>query len=153
MGKYARMRHALGALSVAGAAVLVFQGCGSDSGSGGEHTGQSCTSTSQCYAGLDQSKLKGAVQCLSVTGGYCTHECQTDTDCCAASGECRTGFPQVCAPFESTGKSYCFLSCEASTVSAANYQDDNLFCQQNASAAFGCRSTGGGSQNRKVCLP
>jgi hypothetical protein len=39
----------------------------------------------------------------------------------------------------------CFLSCEDVG------DDDNGYCHEHASAAFNCRSTGGGSANRKVC--
>ena len=86
-------------------------------------------------------------------GGYCTHLCSADTDCCALAGECQTGVVEVCSPFESMGSKYCFLSCEDSIVNKAGLADANLYCQQYASRAFGCRSTGGGAANRKVCLP
>lgn len=84
-----------------------------------------------------------------------------DVGCCAVAGECQTTFPQVCAPFESTGKSYCFLSCEASDIEAHESTlfsdggaiDANLFCRERANPSFGCRSTGGGKDNRKVCTP
>lgn len=153
------MRNALIALAWLGSAVLVFQGCGGDNNSGRvENTGSACTAPTQCYPNVDQTTtpLKGAVTCLSVTGGYCTHECTSDADCCAVPGECNPNswFHQVCAPFQSTNKNYCFLSCNATYVSAAGYQtNDALFCQQLASPYFGCRSTGGGSTNEKVCLP
>jgi hypothetical protein len=32
-------------------------------------------------------------------------------------------------------------------------EDATEWCQDHASARFGCRSTGGGSENRRVCLP
>src|SRR5947209_5988977 len=88
---------------------------GGDTGSrGGEQTGQACKVATDCYPGLEAGALKGEVQCLDrVANGYCTHLCQTDADCCAVSGECKTGFKQVCGPFESTGQMMCFLSCEA----------------------------------------
>jgi hypothetical protein len=136
--------------------LLIFQACGSDNNSGPppEQAGQSCQVAANCYPGIDPKTLKGDVQCLTkVPGGYCTHLCQTDQDCCAVQGECKTGRPQVCAPFESTGQMFCFLSCEGSEVSGAGYTDSNLYCQQNANAAFGCRSTGGGAANRKICSP
>jgi len=59
----------------------------------------------------------------------------------------------VCAPFESTGLLECFLSCEDAAVTASGLADSNAFCQSYANAAFICRSTGGGSKNRKVCVP
>jgi hypothetical protein len=47
----------------------------------------------------------------------------------------------------------CFLSCEAAVVSGADAGDANTYCGKNANSAFSCRSSGGGSQNRKVCVP
>jgi hypothetical protein len=67
---------------------------------------------------------------------------------------------QVCAPFESTGQKMCFLSCEADDVRAADagahdagVSADTAYCTTYASAAFSCRSTGGGRENRKICAP
>jgi hypothetical protein len=131
---------------------------GSDRGQ--ELTGQECTTANDCYTGLDAASLHGQVTCLDrVQNGYCTHVCTKDEDCCAVPGECRTGLRQVCAPFESTGAKYCFISCEAADIQTA--QDAGIdagptpddFCKREASNDFSCRSTGGGSANRKVCLP
>jgi hypothetical protein len=161
-GKVPRMRT-LSALAIPFA--LLVAGCTSGSGSSTvEQTGSSCTNPAQCYpnvawdagadAGPDASPVRGAVVCLDrVTGGYCTHTCVTDSDCCAVPGECKTGFPQVCSPFESTGQKLCFLSCESTVVASADAGDTNTFCGLNANSAFSCRSSGGGSQNRKVCVP
>jgi hypothetical protein len=128
---------------------------------GTEATGQACTAAAQCYTQLEGGTLKGEPQCLDrVPGGYCTHLCTKDEDCCAVPGECRTGFKQVCAPFESTGKMMCFLSCEAGDLHAAPdagagapVLEESAYCQAYAGTAFGCRSTGGGKDNRKVCVP
>ncbi len=119
-------------------------------GSSSEQAGQSCALDSDCYKGLE-AKPAGQIMCMNrVPGGYCTHTCSTDADCCAVKGECRTSLRQVCAPFESTGIKYCFLGCEDTDIGT---EDSTAFCQQNAASAFLCRSTGGGSQNRKVCVP
>jgi hypothetical protein len=134
-----------------------------------ENTGQTCKAPADCYPGLDAGTLQGEVQCLDrVTGGYCTHLCKTDSDCCAVPGECRGNLKQVCSPFESTGQMMCFLSCEEEDIEAAPKPDagsadagsadagpldDSLFCTTYASSAFRCRSSGGGSRNRKVCVP
>lgn len=128
-----------------------------------EQVGQSCTAASQCFTGVvEGGAVAGQVKCLDrVEGGYCTHTCDTDADCCAVEGECLTDFPQVCAPFESTGMKYCFLSCEDSDIAAhetelvndAGQVDPNEFCAVRAHADFICRSTGGGRNNRKVCVP
>ena len=126
---------------------------------GGEQVGQSCKVATDCFPGIEAGALKGAVQCLTrVTNGYCTHSCTTDADCCAVPGECKTGFRQVCGPFESTGQMMCFLSCEDADLHAAPdggtaVLDSTVYCQTYASSEFSCRSTGGGKNNRKVCVP
>jgi hypothetical protein len=124
---------------------------GGTSSGGTPVTGQACSVPAQCYPSIaDASTLRGTVTCLTkVTNGYCTHTCNVDSDCCAVPGECGN-HPEVCAPFESTGVSYCFLSCEAALLGGL---DSTLYCQDYANAAFGCRSTGGGKDNRQVCLP
>ncbi|HEV8246814.1 MAG TPA: hypothetical protein VGP93_13645 [Polyangiaceae bacterium] len=127
-----------------------------------EPTGSTCTAAADCYMGLDTSLLSGDAACLdSVPDGYCTHECETDDDCCAVEGECRTGFRQVCASFENAGVKYCFLSCEDADLVAAGGAgvggaasvDATEYCQREANPRFACRSTGGGADNRLVCLP
>jgi hypothetical protein len=132
-----------------------------------EPTGSTCQEANDCYAGLDTSDLSGDVACIDkVEDGYCTHECETDDDCCAVEGECRTGFKQVCASFENTDVKYCFLSCEdadlvpaqggaggMSGVAGAGAVDANEYCEREANPRFTCRSTGGGNENRLVCLP
>jgi hypothetical protein len=148
-----------------------------DAGDGGvrglEQTGQECKVAGDCYAGVDggaEGGLKGEVICLDkVPNGYCTHLCTQDTDCCAVPGECKTGLVQVCGPFTSTNQNQCFLSCEDADVNKAiaaqapngGYDGgtvdggsrEDAYCKAYASAAFTCRSTGGGKTNRKVCLP
>lgn len=141
---------------------------------GVEPAGQACTAPTQCYGGVDGGADGGAIQgtvtCLTrVTNGYCTHECTQDTECCAAPGECLTSVKQVCSPFENTTTKYCFLSCEDADIQraiAANadagYYDGGAvdggtvadeFCKSYASPSATCRSSGGGNQNRKVCIP
>jgi hypothetical protein len=118
-----------------------------------ENAGMACDVPSECYPDVEDEDLPvlGELVCLDrVPGGYCTHLCESDDDCCAVEGECKSDFPQVCAPFESTGMFMCFLSCEASDIDG---EDEASFCQEYAHEAFGCRSTGGGSENRKVCVP
>jgi len=139
-----------------GFAFVLVSACGSSSGNGAPatNTGEACQKASDCYAGLDAGSLQGAPLCLTaVTNGYCTHACTTDSNCCAIAGECPLAFPEVCAPFESTGGMDCFLSCESAAVMQAGFTDSTAFCQRYANATFICRSTGGGSNNRKVCVP
>lgn len=128
-------------------ATFAAYACGGSS----EQAGQPCTQASQCYPDIDPTMIKGTVECLDkVPGGYCTHLCTTDSDCCAVSGECPGGHAEVCAPFESTGMMMCFLSCEATDLGSL---DETTYCQQNAGTSFSCRSTGGGAKNRKICSP
>lgn len=116
-----------------------------------DQTGDSCVTPNDCYPHVSHADLKGEVQCLDrVEDGYCTHLCTADEDCCAVQGECPVDHPEVCAPFESTGMMMCFVSCEAADVGT---RDENDYCREFADDEFICRSTGGGSQNRKVCVP
>lgn len=127
---------------------------GTDDGGSPDQVGSICAVPDDCYPEIDHAELAGPVQCLDrVRDGYCTHECNDDADCCAVEGECVTDLPQVCSPFESTGLDMCFLSCEEADVAAAGAADPEAFCQHEASPDFICRSSGGGSSNRKVCVP
>jgi hypothetical protein len=144
--------HAL-ALFVSFVASWSAAACHDDHGDGGlgSNTGSSCESPDECFPDVADGGLVGDPICLDrVEGGYCTHTCTADTDCCAAEGECPNDLDQVCAPFESAGEYYCFLSCE---VLPDGYEDSNAYCQEFAHPDFICRSTGGGSDNRKVCVP
>jgi hypothetical protein len=118
-------------------------------------TGSVCEVADECFPDVAEGDLSGDPVCLDrVDEGYCTHECETDADCCAAEGECEEGVSQVCGPFESTNLMMCFLACEAENVDTdPDSVDANDFCQRNVSTDFICRSTGGGSENRKVCVP
>lgn len=126
-----------------------------------EQTGAACDTASDCYPELDHETLQGEARCLDrVPDGYCTHLCESDADCCAAEGECPDNLRQVCSPFESTGLNLCFLSCEDADLTTGGgagapgrYADANEYCRENAHVTFICRSSGGGSQNRKVCVP
>jgi hypothetical protein len=129
--------------------------CGNDDdGAGPTNTGQACASVDSCYPGVKEGELVGDAVCLDeVTGGYCTHHCEQDSDCCAAAGECPDAHAEVCAPFQSTPDKYCFLSCEDADLAKTTLADADQYCQTYAGSTFGCRSTGGGSQNRKICMP
>src|SRR5262249_4738977 len=133
-------------------AVVGCAGCGDSK----EQAGSACTMASQCYPLVpNPSTIHGMVVCLTqYQGGYCTHTCAADTDCCAINGECRTGFKQVCSPFENQPTTYCFLSCEAADIAAApngGVTDPNAFCQRFGGPSMSCRSTGGGSANPHFC--
>ncbi|HEX8790571.1 MAG TPA: hypothetical protein VF765_06435 [Polyangiaceae bacterium] len=122
-----------------------------------QQTGSSCTTTTNCYPGIDAATLKGTATCLTqLQGGYCTHTCTSDSDCCAVPGECPSGFTEVCAPLESAPQTYCFLSCSSTAIAAApngGTTDPTAYCQSFANPTFTCRSTGGGSANQKFCGP
>ena len=117
-----------------------------------EYVGLPCDAPSECYPDVaDHTQLQGEVECLDkIEGGYCTHLCETDADCCAIEGECKGDFPQVCGPFENQPEKRCFLSCEDDLLDGL---DADEYCDRYAFPGFGCRSTGGGSENRKVCVP
>ncbi len=108
-------------------------------------------------SGFDAAALHGEVACLAqLQNGYCTHTCQTDADCCAVPGECQAGMTEVCASFESSGQLYCFVGCDSSVIAndpSAGTADPATFCQRWVNPTFTCRSTGGGSSNRKFCGP
>lgn len=147
------MRYVLGCL-VAGLIASLIAACGSNNdGPPPTNTGAACTAVGQCYPGVKDGDLKGEAECLDVPGGYCTHQCTADSDCCAANGECPYSRAEVCAPFTSDPGMHCFLSCEDEDLKKANVTDADGYCHSYAGAAFNCRSTGGGSKNRKVCLP
>lgn len=121
-----------------------------------------------------QLAVKGTIYCeTKVPNGYCTHECTSDSDCCSVPGECPNGIREVCSPFTNTDSpKYCFLSCEAADIAAGiaanadaggwdgGFVDggpdgglENNYCYYYASVYATCRSSGGGKENRKVCIP
>lgn len=135
-------------------------GSAGTAGTGGspEQTGSSCVEATDCFPNVADGGLVGEPVCLDrVRDGYCTHLCEKDEDCCAAPGECATSLPQVCSPFEATGQKMCFLSCEEADMQpydgGTGWEDENEFCQKEASKDFICRSSGGGAENRKICVP
>ena len=142
------LRTSFVAFSAVAAVVVVACSGGSPS------VGASCTAASTCYPGVDPAKIQGTVTCLtSISGGYCTHTCTADSDCCAASGECKSVFKELCAPFENQPTTYCFLSCESADIAASGtgITDPNAYCQKYAGPSFSCRSTGGGANNKQFC--
>ncbi len=146
----------ISAILALGLASWSLPACGNDDDGDGAltNTGQACSAVDQCYPEVKEGELQGEAECLDrVEGGYCTHHCTDDNDCCAATGECPGNRAQVCSPFESTGEMYCFLSCEKEDLDAAKLDDGDVYCQTYVTAAFHCRSSGGGSENRKVCVP
>lgn len=147
------------ARAILAVAAILSAGCSDDgdgddsraSGGSPEETASSCESAEQCFDGVS---IEGDAICLDrVRGGHCTHTCAADEDCCAAEGECDTGLEQVCSPFESTGEMMCFLSCEREDVDAAELEDEAEYCQRLVNPDFICRSSGGGANNRKICVP
>jgi hypothetical protein len=119
-----------------------------------QNTGSACTAAAQCYPSVDAGIIQGTVTCLTkYPGGYCTHTCQTDANCCAVGGECRAGFKEVCSTFENQPTTYCFLSCEPADIAAApngGTTNPDDYCKKFAGAGLTCRSTGGGNP-RKFC--
>jgi hypothetical protein len=162
MKKHRGLSAQIFVLSLLGAVAFACSGKEESGGSGdgdGDRpddgaTGAICEVAEDCFPDVEEGALAGDALCLDrVDEGYCTHDCAVDEDCCAADGECDDDFDQVCAPFESTGLMLCFLSCENEDVMAAGAEDDSAFCQEGAGSDFICRSSGGGSANRKICVP
>lgn len=98
------------------------------------------------YAGCDEPDEcevpEGATaECLEKSGeGFCTWSCTDDAEC---DDDPDPDFGFVCASFEDTSGQHCFPSCREDA------EDEDEVCP----AGYGCRSTGGGSENRKVCFP
>jgi hypothetical protein len=79
--------------------------------------------------------------------GFCTATCAVDADCAAIDGTgSRQDLAWVCAPFESEAGLHCFPSCEEAPEDET---DPDAACPDGTT----CRSTGGGSDNRKICFP
>jgi hypothetical protein len=140
------LRHVLALMATVAA-------CG---GGANEQVGTACATPSQCYTNLgDASGVRGTVACLTqYTGGYCTHTCTSDSDCCAVAGECRTTHREVCASFENQPQQYCFLGCDPADIAASpngGTTDPTAYCQRFFNPSSTCRSTGGGAANRRFC--
>jgi hypothetical protein len=124
-----------------------------------EDTGAACEFVDDCYPDVEPGAIVGDVECLDrVRDGYCTHTCQDDTECCAVEGECDDRMKQVCSPFENSTVTRCFVSCESDDLYGPPEDpdaavDEQEFCQREASPDFICRSSGGGTDNRKICVP
>lgn len=81
--------------------------------------------------------------CLEKSGGgFCSWECAADDDCAAPEDD-EHPYAYVCSSFESDPALYCFPSCEDEG------DTDGEVCPE----GFTCRSTGGGSDNRRICFP
>ncbi len=124
-----------------------------------EDTGAACEVEDDCYPDLDPATIAGEIECLDrVRDGYCTHTCESDDECCSVEGECGDRITQVCSPFENSEVTRCFVSCEEADLFASPDApdaelDEEEFCQREASPDFVCRSSGGGRDNRKICVP
>ncbi|MCB9762134.1 MAG: hypothetical protein H6739_20100 [Alphaproteobacteria bacterium] len=80
--------------------------------------------------------------CIDKSGeGFCTWTCEADADC--ENLDYDEDFARVCASFESEDDTYCFPACDEEA------EDEEDVCPPD----FNCRSTGGGSENRRVCFP
>jgi hypothetical protein len=154
------MRQITGSAVLLLVGLLTVGGCGDDDDDGDDgkngspdNTGKACAAPADCYKDVAPGTLKGEVECMDrVPDGYCTHLCTADTDCCAVEGECKTTLKQVCSPFESLSGKRCFLSCEGPDIVPAG-TNPSEYCQKEVGTQFHCESSGGGSENRKVCVP
>lgn len=125
-------------------------GVGFACGSPAPATGQGCMVVEDCYPGVDPALLPG-VDCVEkFPGGFCTHTCEVDEDCCAVEGECADGLVYVCSPYENDKTKRCFLGCGAEVLGDV---DGAAHCSNYVSPAYVCSSSGGGPENREVCRP
>lgn len=90
-----------------------------------------CDLPSDC---LVPDEVEAACLDKDATLSFCTWACEDDAGCL----DFVEGYAGACASFESEAGTYCFPECGASDACPPGY---------------GCRSTGGGSDNRKVCFP
>jgi hypothetical protein len=107
---------------------LLLAACG-----GGADFYAPCTDADQC---ADVVPEGATAECVDGdAGGFCAWTCATDADCADDTDD---DWDFVCAPFESADGNWCFPACG---------EDDA--CPD----GYSCRSTGGGSENEKVCYP
>lgn len=109
---------------------FILLGCG-----GREEVYNACEEPADC----DVPEAAEAVCIEKNTEGFCSWECTVDDDCAEDGDE---DFDFVCSSFESETALYCFPSCE--TVDSGG---------EECPPGYGCRSTGGGNDNRKICFP
>ncbi len=96
-----------------------------------------CEAAAQCESLVPES---ATAQCVEKEqGGFCTWSCQSALDC---AGDADDEWEFTCAPFESSPGLYCFPHCNQEV-------SDNLACPE----GYGCRSTGGGADNERICFP
>ena len=106
--------------------LLLAAGC-----SGDKEGYTSCSEPADCSVPADAEAV-----CLDKGGdGFCSWLCSTDEDCQTDTGSGSDGY--LCASFEDEAARYCLISCE----------EDADACPDGLT----CRSSGGGSENRKVC--
>ena len=96
-----------------------------------------CESAETCEVPEDQT-----AECVNGDGGdgFCTWACTTNADC-NPPDDYHWDFQ--CAPFESSEGSHCFPACGGG-------EDPG---EPECPPDYECRSTGGGSENEKICYP
>lgn len=106
---------------------------------GGRNTYLACGGPEDCDVPEDVDAV-----CLDKSGeGFCSSECGVDDDCdYAEETEEGADYDFVCASFESENGLFCFPAC----VDGAEEGEE-------CPGGMTCRSTGGGSDNRKICFP
>ena len=104
---------------------------------GGSGFYEPCEAADQC---ADVAPEGATGECVEKEGGgFCSWSCVTDPDC---AGDQDDAWDFVCAPFESTPGLYCFPNCNEDPEATEECPD-----------GYACRSTGGGSENEKICFP
>lgn len=116
--------------------VLSIASCNKDSKDDDDDVYLACEEPEDCVVPEDRDAV-----CLEKADeGFCSWECDADSDCDDADDG---DFDFVCASFESEEALYCFPACNED----AEEEEDEC------PGSMTCRSTGGGSDNRKICFP
>jgi hypothetical protein len=123
--------------------LVAWSGCG-----GGDPTYAPCDTPDDCAV-----PEEAEAECLDKAGeGFCTWSCSSDADC-AFDDDPDPDWTRVCASFESEPGSHCFPSCREGDEGDESDESDESDGDGSCPEGFSCRSTGGGSDNRKVCFP
>ena len=105
---------------------------------GGEDIYASCDEAADCGEIAPDSAEPECVP--KENWGFCTWSCTEDSHCSEDGDE---DYDFVCASFEEQTGKFCFPSCREEGTEEEEVCPDG----------YECRSTGGGSENRRVCFP
>jgi hypothetical protein len=105
-------------------------GSGSSGKTNGGYQVPTCSTAQDCYPDASSVAIFTMnPQCLTTSsGGYCTHVCSSDSDCCIWPSECPSGQHQVCVPFSSSSSNMvCAISCGSSDIASVLDLSENFW--------------------------